>query len=82
MLATAPATWPYWAERRRGFARSLAEGAREVVLFIERHRLMGRGLGLIDVHLLASCSLAGTPLWTRDMRLAQAAAELRLHASI
>ena len=31
----------------------------EVLAFIDRHRLMGSGLGLIDVHLLASCLLAG-----------------------
>ena len=52
----------------------------EVLLFIDRHRLMGRGLGLIDVHLLASCMLAGVPLWTRDAKLASAAAELGLNA--
>jgi hypothetical protein len=48
----------------------------EVLDFIDHHRLMGRGLGLIDVHLLASCMLAGAGLWTRDRRLAQAAARL------
>jgi predicted nucleic acid-binding protein len=52
----------------------------EVLSFIERHRLMGSGLGLIDVHLLASCLLAGVTLWTRDARLAQAAGRLGLGA--
>ena len=52
----------------------------EVLLFIDRHHLMGRGLGLIDVHLLASCMLAGTSLWTRDAKLSSAATELELHA--
>ncbi len=46
---------------------------REALEFIDRHRLMGRGLGLIDIHLLASCTLAGIGLWTRDKKLAQAA---------
>ncbi len=50
----------------------------EVLAFIDRHRLMGGGLGLIDVHLLASSLLAGATLWTRDAKLANAAAELGL----
>jgi predicted nucleic acid-binding protein len=40
---------------------------------------MGRGIGYIDVHLLASAALAGTThLWTRDKRLAAVAADLDL----
>jgi predicted nucleic acid-binding protein len=51
----------------------------EAMEFIERRILMGRGIGYIDVHLLASVALAGTAkLWTRDRRLAAAAAELNL----
>ena len=40
---------------------------------------MGRGIGYIDVHLLASAALteAGR-LWTRDRRLAAVAGELEL----
>jgi len=53
-------------------------GDGEVLDFIEQHHLMGRGLGLIDVHLLASCKLAGVVLWTRDVRLAKAASRLGL----
>lgn len=48
----------------------------EVLLFIERNRLQGRGLGLIDMHLLASCATARTPLWTLDTKLRKAAAEV------
>ncbi len=60
---------------------SLEKGEDEEVLFlIERRRLHGRGLGLIDVHLLASCMLAGVPLWTRDAKLAAAARSLALTA--
>jgi len=44
--------------------------------FVERHRLMGRGLGFVDVQLLASARLAAIPLWTLDRRLREAAAEL------
>lgn len=48
----------------------------EVLAFVERHRLMSRGIGWVDVHLLASATVAGrVSLWSRDRRLAAAAAE-------
>ena len=50
----------------------------EALAFIEDHGLMGRGIGLIDVHLLASCLLASVGLWTRDASLARAASSLGL----
>jgi predicted nucleic acid-binding protein len=51
----------------------------EALGFIERHALMGRGIGYIDVHLLAAAALAGdAQLWTRDKRLAAIAIELDL----
>lgn len=47
--------------------------------FIDLHRLMGRGIGYIDAHLLAATALSGEArLWTRDKRLAAIAADLRL----
>ena len=51
----------------------------EAMLFLEQHRLMGRGIGLVDVHLLASVAL-GAPvrLWTRDRRLAAVGTALYL----
>src|SRR5512146_967079 len=52
----------------------------EVLALVERHRLMGRGIGWIDAHLLASASLAGCLLWTRDRRLAEVARTLDLYA--
>ena len=45
----------------------------EVLAFIENHDLMGKGLGYIDVHLLASAVLSGLPLWTLDKKLGKAA---------
>ena len=51
---------------------------KEVLFFIDQHELMGRGIGYIDVHLLASARLGGTQLWTRDKRLHTVAAELGL----
>lgn len=51
----------------------------EALEFIERRKLMGRGIGYVGVHLLASTALSTrTRLWTRDRRLAAAAAELDL----
>ncbi len=50
----------------------------ETLAFVEGRRLMGRGLGWVDVHLLASASLAGGPLWTLDRSLAGAAGVLNL----
>jgi predicted nucleic acid-binding protein len=51
----------------------------EAVDFIERRSLMDRGVGYIDVHLLASIALSGDGrLWTRDRRLAAAATDLEL----
>jgi predicted nucleic acid-binding protein len=48
----------------------------EVLVFVERRALMGKGLGWIDVHLLASTVAAGHTLWTGDRRLADAARRL------
>ncbi len=51
----------------------------EVLFFIERHGLMGRGIGYVDAHLLAAVALAvSARLWTRDKRLRTAADALAL----
>ena len=51
----------------------------EVLHFIERHALFGRGIGYIDAHLLAAAQLtAGTELWTNDKRLHGVAVQLGL----
>ena len=50
----------------------------EVVGFIERHKLHGKGIGYIYVHLLASAAIGGTRLWTRDKKLRAVARGLRL----
>ena len=52
---------------------------REVLYFIDRHRLFGLGIGYVDAHLLAAVSLtAGAALWTRDRRLKRGADRLSL----
>jgi predicted nucleic acid-binding protein len=48
----------------------------EALQFMDRHKLWGRGLGWIDVHLLASALLSDCLLWTLDKTLARARAEL------
>ncbi len=51
----------------------------EVLFFIERHGLMGRGIGYVNAHLLSAISLAGTGrLWTRDKRLCAIAESMSL----
>lgn len=51
----------------------------EVLYFIERHALMGKGIGYVDAHLLAAVVLAdGVQLWTRDKRLRGVAESLAL----
>ena len=45
----------------------------EVMSFIENHKLMNRGMGYIDVSLLASALLAGIPIWSLDKKLAETA---------
>ncbi|MGQ0848546.1 MAG: type II toxin-antitoxin system VapC family toxin [Actinomycetota bacterium] len=48
----------------------------ELLSFVDQERLHGRGIGWIDVHLLAAARLSGQRLWTHDRRLQQAAAFL------
>lgn len=48
----------------------------EVLHLIEHHQLMGRGVGYIDIHLLASARLAECSLWSNDKRLMAIATDL------
>lgn len=62
-LATLPSAVPLDNER--------------VLQEIEANRLMGRGIGFIDAHLLASVGArGGDTLWTRDRRLRRIAEEM------
>ncbi len=51
---------------------------RDVVEFVRARGLHGRGLGWIDVHLLAAAIVRRLPLWTADSRLSSVAEELGL----
>ena len=56
---------------------------REVLQFVDREALFGRGIGYVDAHLLAAARLtAGTKLWTCDRRLQAVAAQLGLAATL
>lgn len=48
----------------------------EILYFIEEKRLMGLGIGIVDVHLLASAIMTNIPLWTTDRRLKEVAKRL------
>ena len=51
----------------------------EALYCLEKHELMGKGIGFIDLHLLASSFLAkDTFLWTRDRRLHKLALLLKV----
>jgi hypothetical protein len=51
-------------------------GHEEVLAFIEGRKVMGKGLGYIDLHLLAGALLTGVPLWILDNKLDKIAREL------
>ena len=55
---------------------AIQAGHEEVMRFIEHHGLMGKGLGYIDMHLLAAARLTGVALWSLDKSLNEAAENL------
>jgi predicted nucleic acid-binding protein len=48
----------------------------EALIYLDQHSLHGKGIGYIDVHLLASAAISGAKLWTRDKRLRLVSREL------
>lgn len=63
--------------------RAQVATAEEVMTFIERHNLYGRGVGYVDVHLLAAARLTtDATLWTNDQRLHVVADALGLAVKI
>lgn len=53
----------------------------EVLMLVERHRLMASGIGWVDAHLLGSALLAQAEIWTLDRSLANAARKLGVAAN-
>lgn len=54
-------------------------GHEEVMRFIDDHKLMNRGIGYIDVHLLASTMLSGIPIWSLDKNLDETSEEFGMN---
>ena len=67
-------------ELLQGLPAATVASDAEVLLLIKRGKLMGRGIGYVDVHLMASARLSRCGLWTRDRRLAAVAQEQGLAA--
>ena len=53
----------------RNLPQAVVASHEEVVTLIEQESLMGKGLGYVDMHLLASSILSDCQLWTKDKRL-------------
>lgn len=53
----------------------------EVLALIEQRKLMGKGVGYIDLHLLASSLLGHVRLWTKDQSLNKISADFDLDFS-
>jgi len=51
----------------------------EVLAMLESQKLTGKGLGWVDVHLLAAASLSGAELWTLDKGLHRATEYLKIN---
>jgi predicted nucleic acid-binding protein len=58
--------------------RGIPAAHEEVLQFIDNYGLKGKGLGYIDMHLLASALLTKVTLWTLDQKLHVVAATLKL----
>jgi hypothetical protein len=63
----------------KALPQAIVASDQEMLFFIERNALMGRGIGYVDAHLLAAVVLGGsTQLWTRDKHLQSVAEALNL----
>ena len=63
-------------ELLQGLPAARVASPAEVLILIEQHQMMGRGIGFVDAQLLASSNLTHCSLWTQDRRLADLAAAL------
>ncbi len=50
----------------------------EYLYFIDKNQLAGRGIGFVDIHLLASAQLEQVQLWTVDKKLKNIATNIGL----
>src|SRR5262245_37607583 len=61
---------------RRTLPRIAAVAHEEAMALVAERRLWGRGLGWVDVNLLAAALVVGARLWTADRRLQTVAHDL------
>ena len=54
----------------------------DIMEFIEYRKIMNKGIGYVDVHLLASALVSETPLWTFDKALKKVANQLYIEYDI
>ncbi len=54
----------------------------EAMQFIENYHLIGKGIGYIDIHLLASAVMTGVPIWTFDKKLLDVSSKLGICVKI
>ena len=67
---------------RHALPQVMVAAEREVMTFVENHALFGRGIGYVDVCLLAATRVtANTWLWTNDKKLRAVASDLGLATS-
>jgi predicted nucleic acid-binding protein len=64
----------------QGLPKATLASDGEVLVLIEQEQLMGRGIGYVDAHLLASARLTRCWLWTGDRRLNALARDLGVAA--
>ena len=54
----------------------------DIMEFIEYRKIMNKGIGYVDVHLLGSALVSETPLWTFDKALRRIANQLSIEYNI
>jgi len=54
----------------------------DIMEFIEYRKIMNKGIGYVDVHLLGSALVTETPLWTFDKALKKIANQLSISCDI
>lgn len=66
-------------ELMQALPMAIAAEPDEILVYVDRYRLYGQGIGYVDVSLLASVALTdGATLWSRDRRLQSIADKLGL----
>lgn len=65
-------------ELLNGLPKPAIADTSEALFFIEKNKLMSKGIGFVDTHLLASASISKCKVWTYDKRLQLAAQQLKL----